>query len=380
VKLLACRRRFVLLRNNKAAKLAGVKWTADVVDPEFKKNVQIFARLIAGAIGICARELVRWTSTQVPHKTTRAQLRRRSRSGQSPTRTPADRDQLIVRLGDLRDLISLPKSLPLTLEALLGQRFELEQTLVELGDEEYVRSRAADLYDEESGTLITWQKLFGDVPPPLLEDAVPRSRSAGSAGTRVGTGTEGGEEQDPARGPGTDTERTLMTRRMVARLLAVKESTYLPVRARRELKQRILLTVVVPSTLLCTALFAVAIGTVEDEDDAFLLTAAGGAVGAALGGLIKLRDEISRGAEIREFAPFFLGQIIVGAAAGLLAFVTARAGIIELGGGTNGLAAFGFVAGFSEAAFVGIVGRIAGELGEREKENGKTEDAPNPSP
>lgn len=121
-----------------------------------------------------------------------------------------------------------------------------------------------------------------------------------------------------------------------------------------------------PWTVLLTALFAVAIATVDDVDDAFLLTAAGGAAGAALGHLIKLRDDIRRGAELREFAPFFIAQIIVGAAGGLLAFVISQAGIVAVGDrGTNGLAALGFVVGFSEAAFLGLVARIAAAPGEK---------------
>jgi hypothetical protein len=375
-KLLACRRRFGLLPNSKGAQLANVRWTSDVVDAEFRKNVQIFCRLIAGAVGICERERVR-RMTQAPSRNDPGADKPEAAHGDDGD--AAQPHSLLARLDDLQHLITLPSDIPLTLEAVLGRRFELEQTLLELGDDDYVRSRAADLYDEGRGTLVTWRDLFGEVRPPLLADVIPRSRTTGSGGSQRESGAEGAEgggAWSSATVPDTDDDPTSRTRRMLARLLAVKQSTYLPLRARRELKQRVLFTVVVPWTLLLTALFAVAIGTVDDEEDAFLLAAVAGAAGAALGGLIKLRDEISRGAEMREFAPFFLGQIIVGAAAGLLAFVTARAGIIELGAGTSGLAAFGFVVGFSEAAFLGIVGRIAGGLGEREKDGAETEPVP----
>ena len=369
--LLACRRRFGLFPNSVGADLAKVKWTRDIVDPEFRKNVQIVIRLIAGAIGICGRK--------------RAEMEKRSPTGASRSE---DTDQLRWRLDDLRHLMTLPDGAELTLDALLTRRFELEQTLLELGDEKYVRSRAADLYDEEKGgTVITWKELYEDpqrlqectFPPPLLADAVPRYGGANSSSDRASSRPEAAatsQANQRAQQPDSDEGRTRM---MLARLLAVKHSTYLPLRARRELKQRLLLQIVVPVTLLLTVLFAVAIALVEDENDGFLLTAAGGAAGAALGSLIKLRDEIRRGAEMREFRPLFFGQIIVGAAAGLLAFVTAQAGIVRLGGGTSGLAAFGFVLGFSEAAFLGLVGRIAGGPGQHQRDNGTTGRTPKAS-
>jgi hypothetical protein len=53
----------------------------------------------------------------------------------------------------------------------------------------------------------------------------------------------------------TDSDKGL-TRQMLARLLAVKESRYQALRARRDLKERLLLQIVVPVTLILTALFA----------------------------------------------------------------------------------------------------------------------------
>jgi hypothetical protein len=315
-RLLACQGRFPFARDQDGAREAGVEWTADIGDPEFWKNLRIFRRLIGGAIAIGDRA----TDGAIP-----------------------------PRLDRLRDLVALPSGVPLTLKALLGQRFELDQTLVEIGDEAYLRSRAADLYDEGEGTAITWRGLFTE-PPPLLVD--------------------GGESQsDPV-------ERT---RKMLARLLAVKEATDLPIRARRELKQQALVRVI-PVILVATVLFGVAIGIVEGtEDGAFLLAAAAGATGAALGGLIKLRDEVRFGAQIREFVPFFVGQVIVGAAAGLLAFVTVQSGIVDLGEGSSGTAALGFVLGFSEAAFLGLVGRIGETVAgskETKSPQGTSSDAP----
>jgi hypothetical protein len=319
-RLLGSRRRLHLFADPAAARRAEVQWTADITDPEFQKNLRLFRHLIAGAIGVCERR----------HR---------------------DEDSHVgTELENLRFLVTLPRDIPLTLKVLLGRRFELERKLVEIGDEEYLRSRAADLYDEGEGTAWTWRRLF-DEPPPLLVDAIGRADLAPNG--------SGGREANPVK----------RTQRMLARLLAVKEAQDLPLRARRELKQQALL-VVLPALTLVTILFAAAIAIVDGfRDGAFLLGAAAGAAGAALGGLINLRDEVNLGAQIREFVPFFVGELAVGATAGLLAFVTVRSGIVRVGEGETGIAALGFAVGFSEAALLGLVGRIAETVsGSRQKE------------
>ena len=87
--------------------------------------------------------------------------------------------------------------------------------------------------------------------------------------------------------------------------------------------------------------------------------AAAGATGAALGGLIKLRDQVILGSQIRQFRPFFLGQVVIGAAAGLVTFLVVQAHIITISGPPGvGTAALAFAVGFSEAAFVGLLSRL----------------------
>jgi hypothetical protein len=66
------------------------------------------------------------------------------------------------------------------------------------------------------------------------------------------------------------------TKRLLEWLLAAKEAQDLPLRARRELKLRALL-VVLPLIVLTTALFALAIGTVDEAENGYLLAAAAGA-------------------------------------------------------------------------------------------------------
>lgn len=303
--LLACRRRLGVLPDAGRAREAGITWSGDVVDPEFKKNLRIFHRLVAGAIGIAERE------------------------GLDATLGPLEE-----RVGELAELVALPADVPLTLKVLLARRFDLERLLVEVGDEEYLRGRAAELHSEGAGTAVTWARLAeaGHLPavPPLLDD-----------------------------GGGADA--LAHTRRQVGWVLAAKETEDLPLRARRELKLQAL-HVVLPVIVVATVLFALAIALVDEGGEEYLLAAAAAAAGAALGGLFRLRDEVNFGAQIREFVPFYVGEVVVGAAAGLLAYVVVRAGILQVGGGANGLAALAFVLGFSEAAFLGLVGRVGETL------------------
>jgi hypothetical protein len=73
--------------------------------------------------------------------------------------------------------------------------------------------------------------------------------------------------------------------------------------------------------------------------------------------------------------PFFAGQLVVGAAAGLLVSVVVQAEIIQLGGG-GGLAALGFVVGFSEAAFLGLITRIGEPVADTPKQSRVTPRSP----
>jgi hypothetical protein len=294
-------------RTRKQAERAGVAWSADITDPEFRKNLRILHRLVAGAAGLSVRG--------------------RCAASQGSTLLAQN---LVCRMPELRQRISLPESVPLTLEVLLGHRFVLEQVLIELGDAEYLRSRAAELYHEPPSTYATWPTMFPGLPPPLL-DAKKRA----------------------------EPEECEATRRMLARLLAAKEAEDLPIRARRELKRRALF-LALPLVLLVSAAFGLAIE--RSAIGTIFLPAAAGATGAALGRLLKLRDELNRGSQIREFIPFFLAQLVVGATAGLLVSVVDGLPIIDLSG-PSGVGALSFVAGFSEAAFLGLVTKIAESSG-----------------
>ena len=54
--------------------------------------------------------------------------------------------------------------------------------------------------------------------------------------------------------------------------------------------------------------------------------------------------------------------------------MTVHSGVVKLGGGDYGTAAFAFAVGFSEAAFLGLVGKIA-EAAAGAKQNEKPAEA-----
>jgi hypothetical protein len=180
--------------------------------------------------------------------------------------------------------VTLPQCCPLTLKVLLGHRFALEQLLIEVGDNPYLAGRLAELHSEQHATAPTWQDLFGDQFPALLPDRVghPRGQPAPIA-----------DEIEP-------------TRQRLARLMHVKEYEDQYRQARGELKRRtaMLVTGVLSITVVS---FAAAVALLVPDAKVPLAAAAAGATGAALGGLIKLRDQVSLGSQIRQFRPFFVG-------------------------------------------------------------------------
>ena len=288
----------------------------DAGDAEFVKNLQIFLRLVVDADALYLR------------------------AAHNLTGDPGQAAAVTGRVEELRARITLPTDVPLTLELLLGRRFELERLLIELGDRTYLAGRLADLYDEQPGTFSTWRSLYGDELPPLLPG-----------------GVTGRPETVPPPGP----EEVEATRERLARLMHAKESQAQVAKARWALKQRVTaLTILV--LLLAVAAFGVAVAGMVADDRALWSAAAAGAAGAALGGLIRLRDEVTLGTQVRQFWLFFCGQVLVGVAAGVLTFLIDDGGLVAVAGGSAGVAAVAFAVGFSEAAFVGLLARLGGSV------------------
>jgi hypothetical protein len=288
----------------------------DASDAEFVKNLQIFLRLVVDADALFLR------------------------AAHGLTGDPAQAAAVTGRVEELRERITLPTEVPLTLELLLGRRFELERLLIELGDRAYLAGRLADLYDEQPGTVSTWRSLYGDELPPLLPGGVTRHPEA-------------------VRPPGPDEVEA--TRERLARLMHVKESQAQAVKARWALKSRVTGPVILV-LLLAVAAFAAAVTGMVADDRALWSAVAAGAAGAALGGLLRLRDEVTLGTQARQFWLFFVGQVLVGAAAGVLTFLIDDGGLVAVAGGGAGVAAVAFAVGFSEAAFVGLLTRLGGTV------------------
>ncbi len=129
---------------------------------------------------------------------------------------------------------------------------------------------------------------------------------------------------------------------------------------RLRLKSQLLRRLAIGLTLL-VALAGWAVDVAGAKLDEIVLVVATGALGAAVSGVYKLRDQVAAATAIRAFAPTVVAQVAVGAAAGLLVLFVIQTGLIS--GGDPQWAALGlaaFAAGFSEPFLLGIIGRAAG--------------------
>lgn len=148
---------------------------------------------------------------------------------------------------------------------------------------------------------------------------------------------------------------------------------------RQQLKRRVLwLSAVVVSVTVAAAF--VAAGLLGGEWKALGVSVSAGALGAGVSGTYRLRDEVQQGRAVREFRATMFAQLAVGAAAGLVVGLVIESGLIRLGQGqlwtTQAVAAF--VAGFSEAYFRGIVGRVGSSGNDRaeRRETSRSVDGP----
>jgi len=135
-------------------------------------------------------------------------------------------------------------------------------------------------------------------------------------------------------------------------------------RARAALKQRYLTRLAVALLLLLVALGASADSTSGKALwKSFALAACAGALGSTLSGVLKLRDHLNRLDELRTFGPAMRVQPLVGASAGALVFMLLASNAVSIGSSSQGAwsspGLLGFVAGFSEPFFLGLVQRVA---------------------
>ena len=217
-----------------------------------------------------------------------------------------------------------------SLDTLIELVYALDVLVVRLADEPFLRRRlCAETLDDEDAVR------FEDVRAALGNDA---------------------PELERAR------EQLLTTYEM-------RRFRYRRLRARRRMKSFHLVAVAVLLLGLTLALaLSVEDPTGPEQPDAVLLAALAGALGGTLANVIKLRDEISRGTELRAFKPSLVAQPVVGAVAGLVVLLFVTSGVLGTTEAPTGvrwaaLTLLAFAAGFSEAMFLGIVRRAAAAPG-----------------
>jgi peptide/nickel transport system permease protein len=118
------------------------------------------------------------------------------------------------------------------------------------------------------------------------------------------------------------------------RLVAARFWLYRPLRARRSLRTRYLWRLV-PVLLVLGLLLGVTMTLALPQGARPVwLAAAAGAAGASLSGLLRFRDEVRLGSQVRAFVPFYLAQVVVGGLLGGVIVVERVFGLPGLGGDT----------------------------------------------
>jgi hypothetical protein len=96
--------------------------------------------------------------------------------------------------------------------------------------------------------------------------------------------------------------------------------------------------------------------------EAVVLTVCAGALGSALSGIFKVRDQLVQLEELRGFWPAMRVQPLIGACGGLILLLVLQSHAVSVGNVSDGFAGWAllaFAAGFSEPFFLGIVQRVA---------------------
>ena len=170
----------------------------------------------------------------------------------------------------------------------------------------------------------------------------------------------------PVPGGGDDlatVQQTLLT------LYEMRRFRYRRQRARRRMKTGVLLLAAVLLLVLVMALASLIADGADGRPDLVALAAVAGALGGTLANLFRLRDELSRGTDLRAFKPMLLAQPVVGAASGLVLLLALEAGFLGIADQAGDvrwatITLLAFAAGFSEALFLEIVRRVADAVGD----------------
>jgi hypothetical protein len=217
-----------------------------------------------------------------------------------------------------------------SLDSLIEMVYALDELLVASGDAEFLRRReAAERLPDSDGTgLAAVEGILG-------------------GGRRIG----GEVEPEAAR-------QTLLT------LYEMRRFRYRRQRARRRMKTAVLLLAGVVLLGLVTALAFALDDAIAGEPNLVILAGVAGALGGTLANLFRLRDDLSRGTELRAFKPMLVAQPAVGAASGLVLLLIVEGGFLGIGDQPTDarwatVTLLSFAAGLSEALFLGIVRKAA---------------------
>jgi hypothetical protein len=125
------------------------------------------------------------------------------------------------------------------------------------------------------------------------------------------------------------------------------------------------LNALAPVLLALQAGLVIAIDFVAADEiwKAVAVAGTAGALGAALSGTMRIRDDLRDLDDLRSFWPAIRVQPLVGATAGLVVLLVMESGTLDMGSGDSGhwagRALLAFAAGFSEPFFLGLVQRVA---------------------
>ena len=219
-----------------------------------------------------------------------------------------------------------------SLDSLIELVYALDELLVTTDDVEFVRRRhAAERLPDRDETTIA-----------AVDEALREWRGEHDLGAM---------------------QQTLLT------LYEMRRFRYRRQRARRRMKTGVLLLAATLLLGLVIALASLLADAADGRPDLVVLAAVAGALGGTLANLFRLRDELSRGTELRAFKPMLLAQPAVGAASGLVLLLALEAGFLGIADQTSDVrwatvTLLAFAAGFSEALFLGIVRRVAHAVGD----------------
>jgi hypothetical protein len=213
-------------------------------------------------------------------------------------------------------------------------------------------------YQLTGGTALAWDDLYNQrINLIELQSQADQSVKVSEARCR-----HRARQRMQKRSQGDQSAKVSEARYRLAALRWARSDLYRRDRARQRMKKQHLWWI---GALLAVLLLPMGFflgrhqGVILDD---VLLTAFAGAVGATVSGTYKLRDELVRGSELREFSPAIVVQPLLGAAAALFVLLILESGMVEFAGTEDWAkrGVVGFIAGFSEPFFLGVVRRVAG--------------------